>query len=74
MRTTLEIDDDILVYVKATARARGTSTGKVISDIVRSSLTAPASYDLVNGIPVFPKKPDGMVVTLEFVNELRDEE
>ena len=35
MRTTLEIEDDVLVAAKELARSGGTTAGRVISDLVR---------------------------------------
>ena len=74
MRTTLDIDEDILIYAKGVARNRGVSAGKVVSELARSALTTPMTTTLVNGVPVFPRRPGGPVITLELVNELRDEE
>lgn len=74
MRTTLDIDEDILVYAKEMASHRGVSAGKVVSELARSALTAPIQTTIRNGVPVFPKKPGGTVISLELVNELRDEE
>ncbi len=43
MRTTLNIDDDVLYAVKALARRQGRSAGEVLSDLARQALQAPAS-------------------------------
>lgn len=42
MRTTLDIDDDILAAAKDLARAEGKTAGKVLSDLARQALTLPA--------------------------------
>ena len=42
MRTTLDIDDDVLRLVKDVAAARKQTAGKVISDLAREALTRPA--------------------------------
>lgn len=39
MRTTLDIDDDILAAVKELARRRGCSAGRVVSNLSRQALT-----------------------------------
>ena len=39
MRTTLDIDDDLLTAAKELAKARDTTAGRVISDLLRESLT-----------------------------------
>ena len=43
MRTTLDIDDDILSAAKELARAEGKTAGQVISDLARKGLTQPAA-------------------------------
>ena len=39
MRTTLDIDEDILLAAKDLARRRHASLGRVVSDLARSGLT-----------------------------------
>lgn len=74
MRTTIDIDPDVLLAAKKIAKARHVSVGQVISELARTALakreTAAAERD---GVPLFPVKPDSGVVTLEIVNRLRDE-
>jgi hypothetical protein len=41
MRTTLNIDDDVLYAVKSLARRQGRSVGEVLSELARQSLQAP---------------------------------
>ena len=43
MRTTLDIEDDILLAAKELARRDGTSAGRVISKLVRQALTQPVA-------------------------------
>jgi hypothetical protein len=45
MRTTLDIDDDVLSALKELARLRGESIGKVVSEAVREGIR----LDLVRG-------------------------
>ena len=73
MRTTLDIEDDVLLAAKEIARQRGISTGKALSELARQTLTRPISGSTRNGLPVFPVQPDAGIVTLELVNQLRDE-
>jgi hypothetical protein len=73
MRTTLDIDQDVLLAAKELARQRGVSMGKVLSELAREALTKKAATSTRNGVPLFPIRPDAGVVTLELVNELRDE-
>jgi hypothetical protein len=43
MRTTLDIDDDVLTAAKERAAGEKTTTGKVISNLARQALTRPAA-------------------------------
>ena len=72
MRTTLDIDEDVLLAVKAIARHKKLSTGKVLSDLARQTLARHSEAVTRNGVPLFPRQPDAAVVTLELVNRLRD--
>jgi hypothetical protein len=73
MRTTLDIEDDVLLAAREIARQRGLSMGKVVSDLVRQALTQKPTSTTRHGVPLFPVRPDAGVVTLELVNQLRDE-
>jgi hypothetical protein len=42
MRTTLDIDDEVLTAAKEIARHQRTTAGAVISELVRRALTQPA--------------------------------
>ena len=80
MRTTLEIEDDVLIAAKELARRGGTTAGRVISELVRQALTQPAATTAnsarepaaVYGFRPFPSR--GSVVSNEQVDKLRDEE
>jgi hypothetical protein len=75
MRTTLDIDDELLLTVKEIAQQRKTTAGSVVSSLLRESLQ-PKNFKLEyrNGIPVLPRRPHGPVVTGELVNRLLDED
>lgn len=73
MRTTLAIDDDILLVAKAMARQQDRSVGEVISDLARRALRRPAPTGERNGIPLLATKADSPPVTLDIVNALRDD-
>ena len=73
MRTTLDLDEDILLAAKEIARQRGDTVGHVVSDLARQALTRRASVSKKHGLPLFPVQPNAGVVTLELVNHLRDE-
>ncbi len=74
MRTTVDIDEDILMAAKEIARQQGISMGKALSDLARQALVTHTVASMRNGVPLFPKQPDAGVVTMELVNKLRDEE
>jgi hypothetical protein len=73
MRTTLSIDDDVLVAAKALARKHDRSVGEIISELARRSLNPPQGGGKRNGIPLLTPRPGSPPVTLELVNSLRDE-
>ena len=76
MRTTLDIDEDILQAAKELGEFRGQSAGKVLSDLARKALTPTAPVPKVrNGVPLLPRRPAGAPIpTMKLVNELRDDE
>jgi hypothetical protein len=76
MRTTLDIDADILSLARSMVARQGGSIGKVISDLARQALEQPKGKPKTsrNGIPLFPVRPGAGRATLELVNQLRDEQ
>jgi len=74
MRTTLELDDDLVREAKALAKQRGVSLARVISDLALLSLAAAAPPKYRNGARLLTPKPGAPRATLELVNRLRDEE
>lgn len=73
MRTTLDLEEDVLLAAKEIARQRGITVGKVMSDLARQALMREASGTTKNGLPIFPIQPEAKIVTMELVNQLRDE-
>lgn len=73
MRTTLDIDDDVLEAAKDLAKAKDSTAGKVISELARQALTRSADAALIerNGFLVLPSR--GRVVTSAHVRRLEDE-
>ena len=83
MRTTLNIDEDILMAAKSLARHRNLSAGQVVSQLLRKALTGEFSSsqppgDLVSegqSITGFRPFPAGKaIVTNDVVNNLRETE
>lgn len=75
MRTTLAIDDDVLAAAKHLAERDQKTLGEVISALARQGLsrTTKTSKAQRNGIPLLPNRRGGVAVTMELVNQLRDE-
>ncbi len=74
MRTTLAIDDDVLAAARHIAERERRSIGDVVTDLARQSLTRrPRRSTMRNGIALLPTGRGGKPVTLQMVNELRDE-
>ena len=74
MRTTLNIDDEILEAAKSIAGERNLSVGAVLSDLARRGLQpAEAGLRKRKGFPVFDVSRDGTVVTLDRVKRHEDE-
>jgi post-segregation antitoxin (ccd killing protein) len=75
MRTTLAIDDDVLAAAKDLAEREHRSIGVVISALAHQGLAGGARTTQTerNGIPLLPQRKAAVPVTLELVNELRDE-
>ena len=74
MRTTLDIDDDVLQAARELAACRGSTAGKVLSDLARIGLSRPVLAAERDGVPLLPRRlPDAPRPTMKLVNELRDE-
>jgi hypothetical protein len=76
MRTTLEIDDDILEAAREMARLRNQGIGRAISELARRGLmTNPSpARELQFGIPVWKHDPGAVAVTSEMVRRLAEDE
>lgn len=73
VRTTLDIDDDLLQAIKELAEVRGVTAGQALSALVRQALTPARSVRTRNGIPVLPRRDSKAPrPTMKLVNELRD--
>lgn len=73
MRTTLDLDDDVLEAAKALAAHRGRTAGQVLSDLARKGLSSDRPRLKVrNGVPLLPSEP-GRIVTPQMVEDALDE-
>ena len=73
MRTTLDIDDDVLMATKELARYHAKSVGQIVSNHLRVALAQRADVLEPDGIPVFPIQPHAGVVTTVLINRPRNE-
>jgi hypothetical protein len=75
MRTTLDIDDDVLQAAKELGELTKKTAGQILSALARRALApAPQSKMRVrNGVPLLPSRPDAPIMTMADVNRLRDE-
>lgn len=73
MRTTLQIDDDVLESARVLAAADGRTVGAVISDLARRTLR-PTPSRTGSGFPVFDVAPDAPPITLDDVARALDDE
>jgi len=75
MRTTLEIDDDVLLAAKELAEAQRSTAGKVLSDLARKALVSDRkSTARRNGVPLLPPRRGARMVTSATVAALLDDE
>jgi hypothetical protein len=77
MRTTLDIEDDVLQAAKELAQREGGTAGQVISALARRGLAGASAKSKKTsatrgGVPLLPSR--GEVVTLKHVEQLSDEE
>ncbi|MGE0876884.1 MAG: CopG family transcriptional regulator [Burkholderiales bacterium] len=78
MRTTLDIANDVLQAAKERARREKKSTGRVISELARSALTAaPVASGAREPKATYGFRPfarRGRVVSNELIDKLREED
>lgn len=74
MRTTLDIDDDVLAAAKELAAMQRKSAGEVLSELARQALRPSGQETARNGVPLLPPRADAGPVTPEVVDRLLDEE
>ena len=72
MRTTLNVDDDVLANARALAQERGISVGAALSDLARRG-ARPRSVDTDRRIPGFVVDPDSPPITSEMVRAANED-
>ncbi|MGH2946140.1 MAG: antitoxin [Solirubrobacteraceae bacterium] len=73
MRTTLDIDDDVIAAARELAAGERRSLGSVVSELARRGLT-PARVETVDGLPVISVPAGTPPITLEMVRRALDED
>lgn len=77
MRTTLDIDDEVLAAAKELARREHKTAGQVLSELARRALLQPAAAAetsppaAIHGFRPFASR--GSVVTNALIDQVRDE-
>ena len=77
MRTTLSLDDDVLLAVKERARREKRTAGEVLSDLARQALTQQSAGLRAGPVSFYGFEPfehRGPAVSNALVDRLRDEE
>jgi len=75
VRTTIDLDEDILRAAKDLAEERSQSLGRVLSELARKGLQPSAQrLDARNRVPLLPRKPGARPVTSQMVKDLLESE
>jgi hypothetical protein len=78
MRTTLDIDDDVLQAAKERARREHKTAGQIVSELLRQALTAMPTPSAVReshavyGLRPFPNR--GSIITNDLIDQLRGDD
>ena len=76
MRTTIDIEDDVLAAARELARLQNVSAGYIVSKLIREALAGQQQIQTggrsVSGFRPFPSR--GTLVTNGQIDELRDKE
>ncbi|HNM83141.1 MAG: antitoxin [Mycobacterium sp.] len=73
MRTTLDIDDDVIAAARELATSERRSLGAVVSELARRGLT-PARIEIDDGVPVIRVPAGTPAITPEMVRRALDED
>ena len=74
MRTTLDIDDDVLRAAKELAALRRTTAGRILSELARKALGRKDDRGTMrNGVPLLPPRDGSRPVSSEDVERMLDE-
>ena len=74
VRTTVDIDDDVLQAAKELAASEHKTAGQVLSALARKALEPKRAYRVRNGVPILPHRPGARLITSEDVRRWLDED
>jgi len=73
VRTTLNLDDDVMQMIRQYSEVRSLALGKAASELLRRGFSTPTPTKVLNGILVFDVPPDNPPITVEKIKELESE-
>lgn len=74
MRTTINLDDDVLAAAKKYAETRSVGLGKAVSELARRGITAARPTRSMNGLLVVDLPEDSPKVSMEKIKQLEAEQ
>lgn len=74
VRTTLDIDVDVLQAVKELGELRKKTAGQMLSELARKALAPTRSYTVRNGVPVIHRQSGAPLLTTADVKRWMDED
>jgi hypothetical protein len=74
MRTTLDIDDDVLQAAKELGEMKKKTAGQILSELARQALEPKRAYRVRNGVPILPHRPGTPLITNADVRRWLDED
>lgn len=74
MRTTLDVEEDVLEVAKQLARQQGKTAGQMVSLLIRRALQPQIGAPTRNGVLLFQPKDGARPPHLKLINSLRDSE
>jgi len=73
VRSTLDIDADVLEAAKELAARRGTTAGRILSSPASRRRLNGRAPRKRNGVPILARRREAGLITAEVVNRLRDQ-
>ena len=74
VRTTLDIDDDVLQAAKELGAMRKKTAGQILSELARKALYRPQKHAVRNGVPIIHRAPGSPLITSADVRRWMDED